>query len=389
MNKSETVYFIASSSNEGYQTLPKSEVRKRLQDGTLRQSQLVWDTAAQIWKEVRVFSGFQDSQDLPDSSKKEKGETIFFVATSAEGHYEPLTRKEIRKRFKAGKLRDSQLVWHPEEQVWKPSGSFPNLKKSIPIQPAQSEVKGLQASPSLQQGEIVKPSSAKAAQVQSQAAHPKPLTGAAAQASVPTALREFDMLARIKQNKTQWVYAASILIFLCGIYFWNWFILERPVYRALKENPRFQTGVDIDVHHRWFVVPSSIVIQINQLPEDISASELIDLLTLFAKSTSTRWFSGSPYWSIELAKGSQAQYIFRGDAWKELGQEYESPNRSRTEFILKNLHSLDGKMILKEASEYPAIRQKKRAELLATIYEIFVGHPLTTPDVTAQEPERK
>ncbi|MBI4024030.1 MAG: hypothetical protein HY360_03560 [Verrucomicrobia bacterium] len=68
MSKPETTFFVAVPTGGAWETLPKSEVRKRLREGSLRESHLVWHPSDQSWKPARSFPDLKKSSPVPAPS---------------------------------------------------------------------------------------------------------------------------------------------------------------------------------------------------------------------------------------------------------------------------------------------------------------------------------
>ncbi len=70
MNKSETTFIVAAAGEKSGENLPRSEIRRRLRTGKLRESHLIWHPAQQSWKPIRAIPGLKSSQRLPVPAAK-------------------------------------------------------------------------------------------------------------------------------------------------------------------------------------------------------------------------------------------------------------------------------------------------------------------------------
>jgi len=67
LSKSETTFFAAVPGRSNYEMLLRSEIRKRLEEGSMRESQLIWHSSEQTWKPAHVFPNLKrtDPQRVP------------------------------------------------------------------------------------------------------------------------------------------------------------------------------------------------------------------------------------------------------------------------------------------------------------------------------------
>jgi len=264
----ETKYFVALESGENYEELTESEIRQRLQLGTLKQSQLIWDATEQVWKEAQQFAVFQTSP-LPDvrgvlrptqvkpateanileELKKKTAElkkvTTYFVATPEEDKdYTELPRTEIERRIKEGKLKKSQLIWHPTDQAWKKAKQIPQLNVPQELNPP---INDLDSTTSKTKEEVKKPTAVKVPSTIT------PVVNVVTESTTKKTSRPIkanELLQEEERKEQSWFkyYSMASLGILLAIVLLNWAKVEQPL-QTVTEHPDFKGKVTLHGHY--------------------------------------------------------------------------------------------------------------------------------------------
>jgi hypothetical protein len=160
--KAETMMIVAAPDRESYETIPRKALRKKLKEGTLKQSQLIWNEKESAWKpaaeceqlsrtdSLPIINNSADVEQIPSTPEvsiasvqpevRDKAETSLLVATPDRESYEPISRRELRKQLREGSLKESRLIWDRQESAWKPAGACPELAQSDAFPALQTPV---------------------------------------------------------------------------------------------------------------------------------------------------------------------------------------------------------------------------------------------------------
>jgi hypothetical protein len=95
--------------------LPKQAVKSAIFRGEITHSQLIWSANDGAWKQVR---------ELPDLLP---GETLILHVKGTEAETRELPKPAIRAAISRGEITQSQLIWSPLDQAWKPVADMPDL----------------------------------------------------------------------------------------------------------------------------------------------------------------------------------------------------------------------------------------------------------------------
>ena len=179
-----------------------------------------------------------------------------------------------------------------------------------------------------------------------------------------------------KHKREQILYGVLTFLCLASVPFLNWWLVDRPLVSAIA-NSEFKDSVKVHGHYRLLVRPSGIVIRFGEIPGDVSGEKFVDMLTALAVATQEQAFTGATYTSIELARGGEVQFMFRGEAWKELAVERSLPIPKRAMLLVENLYLPDGKQALREQSDNLRILFEQKEKLFTVFYQTFVGKSAT------------
>ncbi|MBI4026609.1 MAG: FHA domain-containing protein [Verrucomicrobia bacterium] len=175
-----------------------------------------------------------------------------------------------------------------------------------------------------------------------------------------------------KYKRDQVFYGLLLLLVIGLVAFANWWTVHRPLVLALDAF-EFKDAVHIQGHYRHFCRPGSIIIHITALPAGISGEQFTNLLTSLAGATRSQALTGSPYYSVELARGWATRYVLRGEAWKELARQKDLPAPKRAELLVNNLYLPDGKPALKEQSDNLWTLKEQREKTFNAFFETFTA----------------
>ncbi len=368
-----------------YEMLPRSEIRKRLEEGSMRESQLIWHSSEQSWKPTRAFPDLKRTTEIPSPSSlhPSSGEgqagavsgaratTTFFVATPEGGKYETLSRTEIRRRLRVGAMRESRLIWHPSEQTWKPAHVFPNLKRTGPQRAPLH-------SPSVRRRAVtVLPHSAPRTLIKEAvgASDPAVQPSDAKMRTIPHSMVEGRRT--VLQRYWKWVSAcAGLAVFAVLLtIFLNWLMVHRPLVLAL-ERSGFDGLVKVRGHYSLYVRSDSLVIDFRWFSDQTTPEQLVDILTALAVATDEQMMAGSILQDVQLTKDGDTRFLLQGKTWQQLASDRMQPVSSRTRLLMNQLYLPDGSHALSHSRQIRLHDQQEN--LLSTFYESLVGKPMSS-----------
>jgi hypothetical protein len=104
--------------------LPKPAVRNALSQGEITHSQLIWSPVDNTWKQAREFPDL-----LP-------GEHLILHVKGTEAETKELPKRAVRTAISQGEITHSQLIWSPAQNSWKQVRELPDLLPSQKLAPA-------------------------------------------------------------------------------------------------------------------------------------------------------------------------------------------------------------------------------------------------------------
>ncbi len=394
----------------GYQPLGRSEIRRRLLNGELRQSQLIWNPKDQAWREARAMPELTSQPEAPPSSKQ----TQFFVAPPTGGEYQPLARNEIRKRLREGSLRDSHLIWNPTEKVWKELRAAPEFKDDLAVQGPSEEG----ASRSLKLPVFKAASTVPGKGKPRPKVRLKPKSGpvsaqdASAQTDVlkegipqsgQNRVRKVKLRAKLskemdsstylamygdrearlprsetvgivyqQERRSRYRYGLAFILVIATIAVGNWFTLTRPVAEAIRHS-EFAGRVRVGAHYRFYLRPGSVVLNFDGLPKDLTTEQFVSLLSVLAGGSGRQALTGEPFDEVHLVKEGTTRYVFRGIFWQQLAAASDLSIPEKAMLITNNLFLPNGKPALMEQDDNAMKRHDQKLAVFQEFQKAFVS----------------
>lgn len=363
MNKPETTLCVASPAGGEYETLPRSEIRRRIQEGRIRQSQFIWHPAENSWKQARSYPELLAPFTPPVTETPDAPPLVVRVATVdpqavavAKVAATPVATP------KAVKVKAAPVV----QSTARPS---PMAKPAVKSAAAVSSVAQAPSQPS-------------------PAAKPSAKAGVAA---VPAAPRpKDDAIAELwkSQHRSQILYVTVIMCVFPIFFLWNRFGANHAVTSAVAQSPFKKTSAKVSAHFGYYVDPRVLMLQIDRLPvDDMTGEQFIQFLTMLATAIPEEPLTGMIFNRVKLLKDSEVRFILPGGAWKQLAKERQLDATWRAMMLVNNLRAPSGEAVLTDRSDNPAILQDQKAEVFRQFYRTMLrGDPGPPPETRRPPP---
>ena len=118
---------------------------------------------------------------------------------------------------------------------------------------------------------------------------------------------------------------------------WNYFSVTQPAMQRLAKDSRNEK-VGLYAYHRYGVMPSSIVVDLRRVGDDVTTMDVVRALLQTAEAHKDKEFN-----QIVLAYKGEGRFLLDGTYYRKLGREYETQNPMYTLRTLpENVHKLDG-----------------------------------------------
>ncbi len=289
MSKSETTLCVARLEGGEYETLPKSEVKRRLRSGIMRQSQYIWHPSDQSWRQARDFTELIRPTGpiaAPDPSPQPTPRVVAVPRP-----------KSVVVAATAGKPSQTQAVAAPK----------PVTTVSL-------------ASDKARKTQLAEASGDK-------------------------------MVAALYGNhrRRQIIYGVITLLIIGVIALVN--LVEHLRMKSALVGTEFQGVVKVGAHYAYFVQPRALMLQLNEVPAGMNNEKFVDMLTALAVRTQEQPITGMTYFVVKLQKGSTIKYVLRGEAWKELANERNGTSKQRAFLLINNLYFPDGRLVVGTESD--------------------------------------
>jgi hypothetical protein len=111
-----------------------------------------------------------------------------------------------------------------------------------------------------------------------------------------------------------------ILIAGGGVYTWNYVGLQSPMNEVLAGDSRNE-GISVSVHHEYYLSPSTIVFDVQNIGSGRSRADMFRVLLQFASK-----MKGESFDKVLLASAGTVKFVLDGDYFKQLGQEFGTQN---------------------------------------------------------------
>jgi hypothetical protein len=410
--KSETQLLIANPNNDGYESLPRSEIKRQLRDGRLRKSRLVWNQTEESWKPTTETPGLKITKDISEevqpaqeaSQPPAKSETSLVVASKDRQTYGPVPRSEIQRSLQDGSLSQSQLIWVPTDGIWRAAREVPGLGNS----PQQTAPKAVVVPVATRSSATIKggakqPVQASGATRRSGVAPAPMLAGVGTRASsqntrrsgvmvetktegehAPKIETRYDEERKWKIYKgAQIFYGVLVVALIIGALCYNSVMVEKPLLNALNAS-EFSRTVKLKGHYGNYFDPRAIVVSFEELPKGMPPERFVDLLTVLAQGTRKKTFAGS----VELEKDGKLLYVLPGQAWRELADQASIPTKQRSDKIIYNLYTPDGRPVYNSKTDQLSTQNIEKAKVLTVFTEAYAGKS-TAPVEKTDESEKK
>lgn len=117
----------------------------------------------------------------------------------------------------------------------------------------------------------------------------------------------------------------------------NYVNLQHAMSQVQQADPRNE-GIRVFVHYKYFVNPNVLVYDLRDVQETSSPLDVTRVLLQYAKQQQERSFT-----AVELSHRGNERFMFQGDYFQKLGQEYNNQNPAYTLRTLpENLYKSDG-----------------------------------------------
>lgn len=131
--------------------------------------------------------------------------------------------------------------------------------------------------------------------------------------------------------------AGLLTVLFIGIGCANYFLVHRSVQTVLTLDGRNE-GIEIFAHYKYFVVPTSLVIDLRKVSGTNSPADVTRVLLQLAQSQKTNEYS-----KVILAHAGTDKFILKGDYFQTLGIEFGTQNPVYTmRTFPENVYQLDG-----------------------------------------------
>jgi hypothetical protein len=117
----------------------------------------------------------------------------------------------------------------------------------------------------------------------------------------------------------KWV-GSLLLAVTVSIFLFNYLTLQMPANKILKEDSR-NVGVNINLHYKYFILPSTVIFNIKSLSGEKSASDVFRVFLNAAASLKNKTFT-----KVELYSKGKIKFFVKGTYFKQLGEEYGDQN---------------------------------------------------------------
>lgn len=136
------------------------------------------------------------------------------------------------------------------------------------------------------------------------------------------------------------VYKLIIAAIVCAgiaIFSLNYFMLQRHMNNVLNDDSR-NKGIKVWVHYKWFINPTEIKYDLRSISGENSALDVNRVMLQFSEKIKDKEFK-----KVYLSHKSKDKFYFKGDYFKNLGQEYGEQNPIYTlRTMPENVYMLNG-----------------------------------------------
>lgn len=133
------------------------------------------------------------------------------------------------------------------------------------------------------------------------------------------------------------VIGALLISILAIVSVWNYTSVHGPVSKSLKNDPR-NDGVEVLVHHKWFINPNVLVFDLRHVSGTNSPADVTRTLLQAAETLKHKRFE-----SVLLSYRGSTKFMLKGDFFQNLGAEYGLQNPIYTLRTLpENVYNVDG-----------------------------------------------
>jgi hypothetical protein len=309
--------------------LPKHVVRTAISQGQLTHSQLIWNAAANTWKQVRELPDLLPSQRLAPAPARAVAIPVPKVvdAIIPESPASPVARA-VAVSASIPKVRVAAASASiPQVRVAAVSASIPKVR----VAAVSTETPTIRAATP-----VPVHSTGNLAVKKDEASHP--LKGVCI--------------------------GLGILILL--VFGGNYLLVDQPLVSNLSQTSYSNVGVF--GHFGAFVQPNAMVIHI-PASSKITPDNLTDFLVALARSTPQDPITRDLFERIALTSGWTAQYSFSGYTWKQLGGMGQEGEAQRKEFLLAQMNDASGQSLMPESTLSEAAQQAAREQ----VWETFVA----------------
>ena len=141
----------------------------------------------------------------------------------------------------------------------------------------------------------------------------------------------------MKRRAAYFIAIAIPLAVVAAVVLCNYAFLQRHLSGVLNSDPR-NKGIAASAHYKFYIVPSSVVFDLQKISGETSPADVTRVLLQFAQSQKDKFFS-----YVTLSHQGSSKFILKGDYFQTLGTEYGTQNPIYTMRTLpENVFRMDG-----------------------------------------------
>lgn len=123
-----------------------------------------------------------------------------------------------------------------------------------------------------------------------------------------------------KIKKTLFLSISVCIILVLIVFLKNYISFQKPLSDVIDSDPR-NDGIKFSVHYEYYVVPSTLVINVKTISGNKSPTDVFRVLLHYAEKLSEREFG-----RIKLSSIGKVKFVLEGSYFKMLGEEYGVQN---------------------------------------------------------------
>jgi hypothetical protein len=332
----ETETFLVRMPNGGAEPLTRNEIRKRIREGNLKDSDLIWNEKERDWKPAKTFPWLGKTTVLPTATVIDEIRNRSTIQAKA--------MTNIIQRDQA--TRKSTEGDQPEE---KPRAFVENRKLSPKSQRLETE----ESSPSESETDA-------------------PSTNESEESSSPTTSISEEGSSRFKIPK--WFYPLSLFAFVFFVFILNWLNIQHQVNSRLS-NLGYDSSATPTVHYEYYLNPRVLIVNFSNISKSTSPEDFVDIITIIARLRPAAW-TGNLFHAIHLQNEGKTTYVIKGSTWKVLDNYYDEVVLVRSSLLIKNLFLPNGEAVPFELSDNSSKEIAEEQRVFSAFCQSFLSVPV-------------